>query len=112
MYVRDHQRPEMHKAMGLDPATYDFEVFRITSEITKQVFPLTINLEDPRFRAGLERLRRISEANEAARAQGGVVGGLKRAWYAGAAALAFGRLLLLPVVPNTLPANARLAPTW
>lgn len=112
MYVRDHQRPEMHAAMGLDPKTYDFEVFRITSEITKQVFPLTINLDDPRFHACLERLRKISVANEAARAQGGVIGGIKRAWYAGAAALTFGRMFLLPTVPNTLPANARLAPTW
>jgi len=57
-------------------------------------------------------LRKISVANEAARTQGGVVGGIKRAWHAGAAALTFCRLFLLPTVPNTLPADARLAPTW
>jgi magnesium-protoporphyrin IX monomethyl ester (oxidative) cyclase len=112
MYVRDHQRPEMHKAMGLDATDYDFQVFRITSEITRQVFPLTLNLDDPRFRAGLERLRRISVATSAARQRGGLVGAVKRAGLGLAAGLTFARLYCLPAKPNPLPANARLAPTW
>ena len=112
MYVRDHQRPEMHKAMGLDPTRYDFEVFRITSEITRQVFPLTLRLDDPRFHAGLEKLRRISIAADAARARGGLAGGLKRAVLALSAGCAFVRLYTLPAEPNELPANARLRPIW
>ena len=112
MYVRDHQRPEMHDAMGMDPTDYDFQVFRITSEITKQVFPLTVNLDDARFRQCLERLRLISVATEAARAQGGLVGSLKRAWLSASAALTFVRLYLLPTQSHTLPGNVRLAPTW
>ena len=39
MYVRDHTRPEMHAALGLDPTDYDFKVFRITSEITQAGVP-------------------------------------------------------------------------
>jgi magnesium-protoporphyrin IX monomethyl ester (oxidative) cyclase len=112
MYVRDHQRPEMHKAMGLDATAYDFNVFRITSEITKQVFPLTLALDDPRFHAGLERLRRISVATEAAKARGGFVSRLQRWGLNAAAAVAFVRLYALPARPNTLPQNVRLAPTW
>lgn len=112
MYVRDHQRPEMHRALGLDPTAYDFEVFRITSEISRQVFPLSLNLDDPRFKAGLEKLRRISVATEAAKARGGVVGRVKQAGLSLAAALSFGRLYCLPVRRHDLPADARLAPTW
>ena len=112
MYVRDHQRPEMHAAMGLDPTAYDFTVFRITSDITRQVFPLTLDLDAPAFRAGLEKLRRISVASDEAKARGGVVGGLKRAGLGVMAAVTFGRLYLLRAKPNTLPANARMAPTW
>jgi magnesium-protoporphyrin IX monomethyl ester (oxidative) cyclase len=112
MYVRDHTRPEMHAAMGLDPTEYDYQVFRITSEITKQVFPLTLNIDDPRFRAGLERLRRLSLASDAARAQGGLLGGIKRMGLTVAAAATFVRLYCLPATPNELPANPRVAPAW
>ena len=42
MYVRDHARPEFHKAMGMDPTDYDYKVFRITNDITRQVFPLVL----------------------------------------------------------------------
>lgn len=112
MYVRDHERPELHKALGLDPAAYGMQVFRITSAITRQVFPLTLDIEDPRFLAGLEKLRRISVATEAARRRGGLIGGLKRGGLALAGAFTFARLYLLPTVPNSLPQDARLAPSW
>jgi magnesium-protoporphyrin IX monomethyl ester (oxidative) cyclase len=112
MYVRDHARPEFHQALGLDPSDYDFTVFRITSEISRQVFPLTIDLDNPAFHAGLERLRRIAEASAAARLRGDVRGRLARAALAGAAALAFARLFLLPAQPNRIPAQGRLVPAW
>mgnify|MGYP001457242305 CR=1 FL=1 len=112
MYVRDHQRPVFHAALGLDPTEYDFAVFRITSEISRQVFPLTLDLDDPRFHVGLERLRRIAEAIANARAQGGAIGLAKRAGLALAAAATFARLYLLPSKPNPLPQDIRLAPIW
>ena len=112
MYVRDHARPEFHKALGLDPTAYDFEVYRVTSEITRQVFPITLDLDSPVFKAGLERLLRLSDAIAAAKRQGGVVGGLKRAGLIAAAAVTFGRLFILPPKRNPLPATIRLSPVW
>lgn len=112
MYVRDHARPAFHAALGLDPTEYDFQVFRITSEISQQIFPLTLNLDDPRFHAGLERLRRIGEARERAAALGGWLGGLKRAGLAMAGAATFVRLYFLPVRSNEAPQQVRLAPGW
>jgi magnesium-protoporphyrin IX monomethyl ester (oxidative) cyclase len=112
MYVRDHDRPLMHAAFDMDPTDYDFTVFRITSEISKQVFPLTLDLDNPLFRQGLDRLRRIAAASKAAASRGGVAGTLTRIVLAGAAALTFARLYLLPVLRNKLPAQVRMAPAW
>jgi magnesium-protoporphyrin IX monomethyl ester (oxidative) cyclase len=112
MYVRDHNRPALNKALGFDPTQYDFEVFRITSEISRQVFPLTLNLDDPRFALGLERLRKISESIERAKAAGGVLNLAKRGLLIAAALAVFARLYILPTTSNALPGNVRLAPSW
>ena len=112
MYVRDHMRPAFHEAVGVDPTTYDFKVFAITTEIAKQVFPVSLDLDHPAFRAGLARLWTITQARAAAKRQGGVLGSLKRAGLALAAAATFGRLYLLPVKRADLPATVLLAPAW
>jgi magnesium-protoporphyrin IX monomethyl ester (oxidative) cyclase len=112
MYVRDHTRPAMYQALGMDPTEFDYRVFDITTEISRQVFPLTLNTDDPRFRAGLERLRDLNIKMEAARNRGGVLGWIKRAGYSVAAGGVFARLYLLPTQENSLPDDARLAPAW
>ena len=72
MYVRDHMRPAFHEAVGMDPTDYDFKVFRITNEIATQVFPVALDLDHPAFRAGLDKMWRITEARAAAQAEGGM----------------------------------------
>jgi magnesium-protoporphyrin IX monomethyl ester (oxidative) cyclase len=112
MYVRDHARPVFHAALGLDPTEYDFKVFRITSEIARQVFPVELDLDHPAFAAGLERLRRITEAQREARRRGGMWGAVRGAALKLEAGATFLRLLALPVKRNATAAQVRLAPAW
>jgi len=112
MYVRDHGRPEFHAALGVDPTDYDFTVFQITSEISRQVFPLTLDIDNPKFRAGLDRLWQISQEISAARAAGGALNHVKRVALAASAAVTLARLYLLPANSNALPATVRLQAAW
>ncbi len=112
MFVRDHTRPMLHHAMGLDSDEYDYTVFRITSEISRQVFPIMLDTDNPKFRAGLARLFQLSQGIEAAKKQGGVMGGVKRAGLSIAGLATFVRLYCMPVLRSELPQQVRMAPAW
>ena len=112
MYVRDHTRPAMHDALGFDPTDYDKRVLSLTTEISRQIFPISLNLEDKRFWKGLDKLVAINEKTLAAKRQGGLTGLVKRAGLSIQGALVFARLYALPVVRHEVPNNVRLAPNW
>jgi magnesium-protoporphyrin IX monomethyl ester (oxidative) cyclase len=112
MWVRDHARPEFHKALGMTPDEYDMRVLRITADICKQAFPVTIDVDRPGFKEGLERLFDISERMAAAKSQGGIGGGLRRLGLGMAAGATFLRLYLMPGRKAALPDDVRLAPAW
>ncbi|RST86247.1 magnesium-protoporphyrin IX monomethyl ester (oxidative) cyclase [Aquibium carbonis] len=111
MYVRDHARPEFHKALDMDPTEYDYKVFRLTNEITRQVFPLVVDIDHPRFRKGLEKLRVINET--AATIEGNGIGArLKRGFCGLRAAATFVSLYTIPTIENELPDTSRMQPVW
>ncbi len=112
MFVRDHTRPALKQAMGLAPTEYDFDVFRITNEITKQVFPILLDIDHPAFRANLERLFTCTSKADEGKQAGGLLGRLKQAAWSVAGAAVFVRMYLLPVKRNELPATIRMQPSW
>ncbi len=112
MWVRDHARPRFHEALGVDIAWYDQEVFRKTSTIARQVFPLEIDIEHPRWIPNLERMRHAFLDMDQARRTGGLTGRVA-GWWAGArAALAFAALYTIPSKKNVVPADVRLEPAY
>lgn len=112
MYVRDHGRPVFHDALGVDPTEYDYEVFDKCTAISRQVFPVELNTDDPRFRRSMEKLLKASDGIQAAKEQGGIMGSIKRVGHMAAAGAAFARMYFLPGKRNALPATVRLQPAW
>jgi magnesium-protoporphyrin IX monomethyl ester (oxidative) cyclase len=112
MYVRDHNRPVFHKALGVDPAEYGYEVFSICTKISRQVFPIELDTDDPRFRRSMEDLRLASVGIEDAKARGGLIGRLSRAKHIAKAGIAFARMYFMKPKANELPQQIRLYPAW
>jgi magnesium-protoporphyrin IX monomethyl ester (oxidative) cyclase len=112
MWVRDHARPEFHKALGVEISWYDQEVFRKTSTIARQIFPIELDIDHPRWIPNLQRMNRAFIAMDAAKRQGGIGGKLK-GWAAGAKAfVTFASLYTIPAKRHDLPANVRLEPSY
>ena len=112
MWVRDHQRPAFHEALGVDPAWYGQEVFRKTSEISKQVFPMTLDIDHPRWIPALNRMQVANLTIANGRKQGGIVGWAKRMAGSAKAAAAFVSLMTIPAKSNEVPVSPRLEPAY
>ena len=112
MWVRDHARPEFHKALDVDIDWYDQEVFRITSEISLQIFPMELNIHHKRWRPNLDRMNAAFIAMDSAKRRGGI-GGKLAGWAASlSAASAFVALYTIPAIKHDLPASVRLEPSY
>ncbi|MFM7402813.1 MAG: magnesium-protoporphyrin IX monomethyl ester (oxidative) cyclase [Erythrobacter sp.] len=112
MYVRDHNRPVFHAALGVDPTEYDYKVFAICNQIARQVFPVELDIDAPEFRRQMEKLRLAAERIEDGKARGGIGGWFQRMTGSVGAGLAFVRMYLQRPMPNTLPRSIRLQPAW
>ena len=112
MYIRDHARPAFHKALDVDIEWYDETVLRITSEISKQVFPLELDLENPKWKSGLKKLCFTFDKMEKAKKSGGIIGKLKYSFFATRALSIFVGLYLIPSKKNIVPETSRLQPSY
>jgi magnesium-protoporphyrin IX monomethyl ester (oxidative) cyclase len=112
MFVRDHQRPEFHKALGVDIEWYDQEVYRKTSAIARQVFPIEVDIDHKRWLPNLRRMRDAFVQMDAGKKQGGIGGWIKAKLGAAKAASAFVALYTIPVIHREPPKNVRLEPVY
>ncbi len=112
MYVRDHNRPVFHKALGVDPTEYDYKVFDICNQISRQVFPVELDIDDPAFRRNMEALRQAALKIDEGKEQGGIGGMFKRISGAAGAGLNFAKMYFHRTKPNALPQSIRLYPAW
>ncbi|MEO0955485.1 MAG: magnesium-protoporphyrin IX monomethyl ester (oxidative) cyclase, partial [Pseudomonadota bacterium] len=112
MYIRDHRRPVFHEALGLDPKTYDREVFELTNEISRQVFPIELDLDNPKFFEKLEKLRVLADKMEESKAKNGMFGRLNRMGLAMRCGVQFIGLYFMRTRKNRPPVRVRLEPVW
>lgn len=112
MYVRDHQRPAFHEALGVDPDWYAQEVFTKTSKLSEQIFPITLDIDHPRWHRTLNRLHKANVDIAASKEAGGVIGKLRQMGASMRAGLAFFNLYTIPAKKNRVPENTRLEPAY
>jgi magnesium-protoporphyrin IX monomethyl ester (oxidative) cyclase len=112
MFVRDHARVEFHKALGIDPEEYGMGVFRLTVEISKQVFPVLLDVEHPAFLGGLRSLRQLATELDDTRKEKSLLGRLRGLALQVRIAATLVALYFLPTKRNVLPDQTRLSPAW
>ncbi len=112
MYVRDHLREEFYRSIGWDPTEYDFEVFRKTTHIARQVFPLALDVDNPRFKERLDRMAENTRAMHDSAGDSGLGAKLRRARLALGNVAAFAGLFFMRTLPNTPPADVRMEPMY
>ena len=91
---------------------FDNTVFDITTEISKQVFPLTLNTRSPKFQKGLERLLDLNMRIESLEGQRGALVSLRRVGLQASTGLTIFRLFLLPADRNEMPKQVAMQPAW
>jgi magnesium-protoporphyrin IX monomethyl ester (oxidative) cyclase len=112
MFVRDHQRPAFHEALGVDPDWYAHAVFEKTSELSKQIFPITLDIDDPRWLKNCRALYRANADIAKAKERGGIAGKVAQLWGSLRAGRAFAALYFIPAKKHEVPAQTRLEPCY
>ena len=109
MYVRDHQRPAFHEALGVDPDWYAYQVYKKTSKLSEQIFPITLDIDHPRWQKGLEKLQKANADLADATEKGQM---LRKLGAQARAGMAFISLMTIPAKTHQVPASVRLEPAY
>jgi magnesium-protoporphyrin IX monomethyl ester (oxidative) cyclase len=109
MYIRDHQRPAFHQALGVDTDWYAHEVFTKTSELSKQIFPITLDIDSPKWLPTLKKLQAANVDLAKAEKSGAKIAAMSARLRA---AKAFVTLFLIPAKRHDVPSVTRLEPCY
>uniref|UniRef100_A0A345U918 Magnesium-protoporphyrin IX monomethyl ester [oxidative] cyclase n=1 Tax=Gracilaria vermiculophylla TaxID=2608709 RepID=A0A345U918_9FLOR len=55
MYLNDFQRSDFYKSIGLDARQYDIQVIRKTNESASRIFPIALDVDEPKFFKTLDK---------------------------------------------------------
>lgn len=105
MFIRDHLRQNFFSALGMDVDWFDDRVIRLTNDISQQVFPDTIDLDNPKIWANLRQMLENTRSLDGAT-------GLRALRLKASNAWCFARMFLQRPRRKALPANVRLQPVW
>jgi magnesium-protoporphyrin IX monomethyl ester (oxidative) cyclase len=112
MWVRDHARQRFHDALGIDIDEYDHKVLNLTSEISQQVFPIALDMKNPRWDRGLRSMNKAFQDMDKAKKRGGVMGAIGKMRAGTRALLTFINLYTIPSKKVECPEDPRLEPVW
>ncbi len=73
MYLNDCRRAEFYTALGLDWRAYDQDVIRLCNDISTQVYPVTLPVDNPKFFQNLDKAAEYDAKANALAAKGGAV---------------------------------------
>ena len=84
----------------------------MNTEISRQVFPIEIDHDNPNWMIGLKRVKKAMLAYGKAKQSKSVFGVLKRPIAALNLGFAFVRLYAIPTKKNAVPETSRLQPSY
>ncbi|MEM1148074.1 MAG: magnesium-protoporphyrin IX monomethyl ester (oxidative) cyclase, partial [Pseudomonadota bacterium] len=86
--------------------------FELTTEISRQVFPIELDIHNPKFYDKLEKLRQLADRMEESKAKKGVFARLGRMSLAARCGMQFIGLYFMRTRKNRPPVRVRLEPVW
>jgi magnesium-protoporphyrin IX monomethyl ester (oxidative) cyclase len=95
--------------LGVDPDWYAHEVFTKTSKLSKQIFPITLDIDHPRWKKGLLSIQKANQDLADAKAKGSKLAQLTSSIRAG---FAFVMLFTVPSKKHSVPSVTRLEPAY